>query len=79
MPTFGLPCPTTLFTVGTLAFLAPGSPASVLVAPLLWSLVGVQAAFRLGVMPDLALLPAAIVAIGVIARVRRPPARPGIG
>jgi hypothetical protein len=71
MPTFGLPCPTTIFTVGTLAFLPPGSPASVLVAPVLWSIVGVQAAFLLGVTPDLALLPAGVAALALLVRTRR--------
>ncbi len=79
MPTFGLPCPTTLFTVGTLAFLSPGSPASVLVVPLLWSIVGVQAAFLLGVVPDLALLPAALVALASMVRARRTRPGPRIG
>ncbi len=54
-PTFGLPCPTTLFTIGLLAFAKPPLPRLVLVAPLLWCAVGVQAAFLLGVPHDLAL------------------------
>jgi hypothetical protein len=43
-PTFGLPCPTTLFTVGLLAFLRRPFPASVLVIPALWTVVGTSAA-----------------------------------
>lgn len=58
-PTFGLPCPTTLFTMGLLAFLVPPYPRAALVAPLLWCLVGAQAAFLLGVPQDLGLLAAA--------------------
>jgi hypothetical protein len=68
LPTFGLPCPTTLFTIGMLAFLQPPYPRSVLVAPLAWSLIGAQAAFLLGVTPDLALLVAAAAAIVFILR-----------
>lgn len=68
MPTFGLPCPTTLFTIGLLAFLVPPYPRSVLMAPVLWSLVGVQAAFLLGVHQDLGLFFAAAVGGFLIAR-----------
>ena len=68
MPTFGLPCPTTLFTVGLLAFLVPPYPRSALVVPLLWCLVGSQAAFLLGVWQDLGLLVAAAVGAVLIAR-----------
>ncbi len=48
-PTFGLPCPTTIFTVGLLSFLVRPYPRSLLLAPVLWSIVGVQATFLLGV------------------------------
>jgi hypothetical protein len=68
MPTFGLPCPTTLFTIGVLALLVAPYPRSPLVVPLLWCLVGAQAAFLLGVQPDLGLLAAAAVAAFLIAR-----------
>lgn len=60
MPTFGLPCPTTIFTLGLL-LLAPRVPVGVLVVPLAWSLVGSVAAFQLGVVEDLGLLAAALV------------------
>jgi hypothetical protein len=64
MPTFGLPCPTTIFTIGMLAFLAPPYPRAVFVVPVLWCLVGATAAFLLGISQDLALLVAG--AAGVI-------------
>jgi hypothetical protein len=35
VPTFGLPCPTTIFTVGVLLFAKAALPRSVLVVPLL--------------------------------------------
>ena len=66
MPTFGLPCPTALFTIGVLAFLVPPYPRSPVVAPVLWCLVGAQAAFLLGVWQDLALLPAAAAGVGLV-------------
>ena len=66
IPTFGLPCPTTIFTIGLLAFAVPPTPRSPLVVPLLWCAVGAQAAFFLGVRPDLGLVAAAAVGIGFL-------------
>lgn len=73
MPTFGLPCPTTLFTLGMLAFLLPPYPRRVLVPPFLWCAIGVQAAFLLDVTPDLSLLAGAAVAVGLWAVAGRSP------
>ena len=71
-PTFGLPCPTTLFSIGVLAWLEAPYPRSVLVVPMLWCLVGVQAAFLLDMQADLALAPAALTALVLMAK---PPVR----
>jgi len=68
LPTFGLPCPTTIFTIGMLAWLVPPYPRSSLIAPVLWSMVGAQAAFLLGVPQDLGLLAAAVVGAMLMAR-----------
>ena len=70
IPSFGLPCPTTIFTVGMLAFLVAPYPRSPFVVPVLWCLVGVQAAFLLGVPQDLGLGVAGIVGIVLLARSR---------
>jgi hypothetical protein len=59
LPTFGLPCPTTLFTIGLLSLLVAPYPRGPLVIPIAWCFVGVQAAVLFGVLPDLALLVAA--------------------
>jgi hypothetical protein len=75
MPTFGLPCPTTLFTIGLLALLVQPYPRSTLVVPVLWCLVGAQAAFLLGVWQDLGLLVAAAVGAVLIARPSVPVSR----
>jgi hypothetical protein len=56
MPTFGLPCPTTIFTLGILALLRPPYPGYVLAVPVLWTLVGVQGALLLGVYEDFGLI-----------------------
>jgi hypothetical protein len=69
-PTFGLPCPTTLFTIGLLAFLVAPYPAAPFVVPILWSIIGAQAAFLLGVPQDIALIPAGIVAGVLLLRSR---------
>lgn len=62
-PTFGLPCPTTIFTVGVLLLTKATTPRWVYVAPVLWSMIGSAAAFLLGVYQDLGLLVAGFVAL----------------
>ena len=60
-PTFGVPCPTTVVTVGFLMLASrPVSPIVTLV-PLLWTVVAGSAAFALGMHADLALLVAGFV------------------
>ena len=73
-PTFGLPCPTTIFTMGLLAFLVKPYPRSVFVVPVLWSLVGVQAAFLLAVLQDLGLAVVAVVGLVLMSRASSPAA-----
>jgi hypothetical protein len=63
MPTFGLPCPTTIFTIGMLAFLAPPVPRYVFFVPVAWAMVGSTAAFQLGVYEDLGLFVAALAGV----------------
>ena len=70
-PTIGLPCPTTIFTIGVLCFAVPPTPRSPLIAPLLWCLVGAQAAFLLGVQPDLGLIAAGVVSVALLATAGR--------
>ncbi len=73
IPTFGLPCPTTLFTIGLLVFLRRPFPRIILVVPILWCAIGAQAAFLLGVPQDLGLLVAAVVGVTLFIRGKRPP------
>ena len=61
MPAFGVPCPTTLLTVGLLLGLAPKRHRGVSVIPVLWCLVAGTAAFQLGIRPDLALYMGAVL------------------
>lgn len=58
IPTFGVPCPTTLFTIGLL-LMAPRIRMSLLVIPWLWAVIGGSAAVLFGVIPDFALIGAA--------------------
>jgi hypothetical protein len=53
-PTFGVPCPTTIFTVGLLMLATPRS-WRVSIIPVIWSAIGGSAAFLLGVDADYAL------------------------
>ena len=66
LPTFGLPCPTTIFTVGVLLLGSRESPRSVYVVPALWSAVGASAAFLLGVYADLGLLASGLIAVWAV-------------
>ncbi|MFD2518935.1 DUF6064 family protein [Salinimicrobium flavum] len=60
-PTFGLPCPTTIFTFGVLMFLQRRPSWFVYIIPFLWSLLGFSAALTLGIKEDLGLLVAGLL------------------
>jgi len=60
-PTFGLPCPTTIFTFGILMWSDKKLPISILIIPFLWSIIGFFAALKLGVYEDTGLLVAGIL------------------
>jgi tetratricopeptide (TPR) repeat protein len=64
VPSFGVPCPTTIVTAGFLMLVSRPLPAVLTIVPLLWAVVGGSAAFLLGMYADLALL-ASGVALGV--------------
>ena len=77
LPTFGLPCPTTLFTIGLLSLLVAPYPRSPIVVPVAWSLVGAQAAVLFGVWADLALLAAAVQGALLLWKASPPVRAPG--
>ena len=60
MPTFGIPCPTTLLTVGFLLAADRPLPAALTPIPIVWAFIAGSAAFQLGVHADLMLLAAGI-------------------
>jgi hypothetical protein len=64
--TFGLPCPTTVFTFGLMLWVHPPLSRRVLIIPVLWSVVATVAAFQLGMVEDFSLPLAAIVASAVV-------------
>lgn len=73
-PTFGLPCPTTIFTFGLLLWARPAVPRGLLIVPSLWALFGASAAASLGMPPDYGLPVVALAALAVaLAQVRPHP------
>ena len=60
-PTFGLPCPTTIFTFGILLFSSSRIPFSVIIIPAIWSIIGFSAAISLGMKEDTGLLIAGLI------------------
>jgi hypothetical protein len=75
-PTFGLPCPITLFTIGVLIVADAAYRRSFFIAPLLWTGVGSAAAIELGVIQDLGLMVAG--GAGLLAVLRRPTEHSGL-
>jgi hypothetical protein len=73
-PTFGLPCPTTIFTLGLLLWTSARIPKAILIIPFIWSLIGFSAALTMGIHEDIGLLVAGIaVTTMVIIRDRKSP------
>ena len=65
-PTFGLPCPTVIFTLGILLFIKDNISVFVLIIPVLWSLIGFNAAISFSIYEDTGLLIAGIVGLGLL-------------
>lgn len=70
-PTFGAPCPTTIFSFGLLLWTDPRVPLRLLVVPGLWAVIGLSAAVSLGVLQDIGLFLAGAVAVTLVVRRRR--------
>jgi hypothetical protein len=71
IPTFGLPCPTTIFTAGVLMLAAPRF-WRLSTIPVIWSAIGGSATFLLGVHADGA-LPIAGMALAIFSARRTTP------
>jgi hypothetical protein len=55
-PTFGLPCPTTIFTFGMLLVADKRISLWVLTIPILWAIIGTSAAVNFGIREDFGLI-----------------------
>ena len=66
MPTFGTPCPTTIFTFGIFCLLPASIPRFAMAIPIVWAFIGSSAAIALDVPADAGLLVAAVAAVIVI-------------
>jgi hypothetical protein len=79
-PTFGLPCPTTIFTLGVLLWSDSRLPVWLVAIPLVWAVIGSFAAITLTITEDYGLLAAGVVAAALILtknrQLRRPAACP---
>jgi hypothetical protein len=68
-PTFGVPCPTAVFTFGLLMWTDRKMPLYLLILPLLWAIVGSTATWYFGVAEDFGLpVTAVIVAFFIFQR-----------
>ncbi len=67
-PTFGLPCPTTIFTFGILLTANRKVPVFVLIIPVIWAVIGFIAAINFGILEDIGLLVSGILATILILR-----------
>ena len=65
MPTFGLPCPTTIFTFG-LIMLLENRKKPLFIIPILWSIIGFGAAIKLGIFQDIGLLIAGAASLVIL-------------
>ena len=62
-PTCGVPCPTTIFTLGLFLLAAPALPRMLLIIPVAWAVVGLSAVLQLGMWEAWGLPVAAIAAV----------------
>lgn len=64
-PTFGLPCPTTIFTFGILLLTDKKYPVALIIIPFIWSLIGFTAVFQFGIWEDAALLFSGLITVSL--------------
>lgn len=77
-PTFGTPCPTTIFTLGILLWARQHQPWWMVAIPILWAAIGTTAAIQLSVPQDFGLALAGVAGLvllerGVTSQVRPTP------
>jgi hypothetical protein len=69
-PSFGAPCPMTIFFLGIMLWSTPRVPVTLVVIPLLWTVVASTAALELGILEDLGLAVAALAVVVTVAHQR---------
>lgn len=62
-PTLGAPCPTTILTLGLLVWAVPAVPPILLLVPVVWALIATSVVWQFGMLEDLGLPVAAIIAV----------------
>ena len=62
-PTFGLPCPTTIFTFGILLWTMKKVRIYLVIIPFLWSIIGLSAAINMRVYEDFGLIVAGVIGL----------------
>ena len=65
-PTFGVPCPTTIFTFGIFVLSRKIVYTRLLVIPIIWSAIGLSAALSFGIIEDFGLILSSAIATAVI-------------
>jgi hypothetical protein len=65
-PSFGAPCPMTIFTFGVFCLLATSVPRFAMAIPVTWALIGSYGAFGFGIPEDAGLVVSAIATMLVI-------------
>ena len=74
-PTFGVPCPTVILTIGGLLTVRAGIPPLLTIVPVLWGFIGGSAALLLNVPTDYVLLGAGVLLAARFMTSRRTPVR----
>lgn len=69
----GLPCPSTIFTLGFFILTINKFPKYLLIIPSIWAVIGVSAAINIGVFQDLMIIIAAITANILLLRNKKNP------
>jgi hypothetical protein len=75
MPTFGVPCPTAILTIGVLIGARGHLPLTLAIVPIAWGFIGGSAAVLLAVPTDYVLLGAGILLMAVLVEQRVQPGR----
>jgi len=69
-PSFGAPCPTTIFFLGMMFWTKGRIPIALVVIPIAWAAIGTGAALQLGMREDLGLALAAVLLVAEMVRER---------